>query len=205
MNEEVITSPKIPRRFRITKIFLYIVLIAAFCKTLRGITGTVYCIVSPKSSFHVTLTDSGRCYMKHGLGFDRVPLEYLALSEDDFPIENERLFIGSFQLLITLTDFLPVFLILIQACRLLKAISSSYTPFTEKTTKLIHSIGMIMLLKGALGKLILQVLMTRINFHRLGFVNPYDLNWIVTGLLVLILSDVFYKGCLLQQDADETL
>ena len=112
MNEEVITSPKIPRRFRITKIFLYIVLIAAFCKTLRGITGTVYCIVSPESSFHVTLTDSGRCYMKHGLGFDRVPLE---------------------------------------------------------------------------------------------FVNPYDLNWIVTGLLVLILSDVFYKGCLLQQDADETL
>ena len=46
MNEEVITSPKIPRRFRITKIFLYIVLIAAFCKTLRGITGTV---LSPRN------------------------------------------------------------------------------------------------------------------------------------------------------------
>lgn len=205
MNEEMITSPKIPRRFKITKFFLYIVLIVAFCKTLRGITGTVYCIVSPEASSHVTLTNSGRCYMEDGLGFNQVPLEYLAMTEDDFPIENERLFIGSFYLLITLTDSLPVLLILIQACRLLKEISSCYTPFTEKTTKLIHSAGMIMLLKGALGKLILQVLMTRINFHRLGFVNPYDLNWIVTGLLVLVLSDVFYKGCLLQQDADETL
>lgn len=207
MNEAIITSTKIPRRLRVTKILSYLFLISTiFNRFIRNILNIISYFASSDSAIKIACnTDYGRFYIDGPLGYIRLPFNYLAITASDFPIENAKLFAVSLALLFMIAIDLPILFMLIQACRLLREITSSYTPFTEKTTKLIRSVGIIMLLRGFLGILILQMGINLINFHRIGCDNPFDVTWILIGLFVLILADVFYKGCLLQQDADETL
>lgn len=205
MNEAIITSTKIPRRLRVTKILLYLLLIFIIWKISAEIASAGYYMMSPESSVKVINTDYGTFHIEGYGGYINISFDDLAVRAEDLPVANTQLFAASLLLLLVITHELPMLLILIQASRLLREITTSYTPFTEKTTKLIRSIGIIMLLKGFLGKLILQMGINLINFHHRWCDNPFDFTWILIGLFVLILADVFYKGCLLQQDADETL
>lgn len=205
MNETISTSPKVSKRLNATKIFSYFFLITTIFHAFTGIGNILFYLTSSKSAIEIVTTDFGRFYVDGYFGYIRMPLESLAITTADFPIENPKLFAVSLTLLIFITSKLPILFIVIQACRLLREITSSYTPFTEKTTRLIRSVGIIMLLKGLLGTFILQTGINLINFHRWWVNNPFDSNWVVIGLFVLVLADVFSKGYVLQHESDETL
>ena len=205
MNEAISPSPKVSKRLIATKIFSYFFLITTIFHAFTGIGNILFYLTSSESAIKIATTDFGRLYVDGYFGYIRMPLESLSITTADFPIENPKLFAVSLTLLIFITSKLPILFIVIQACRLLREITSSYTPFTEKTTRLIRSVGTIMLLKRLLGTFILQMGINLINFHRRWFNNPFDFTWIVIGLFVLVLADVFSKGYVLQQESDETL
>lgn len=62
-----------------------------------------------------------------------------------------------------------------------------------------------MLLMGLLGRLIFQASMNIINFRALNFENPWEFHWILSGVITILLADIFERGCRLQQEVDETL
>lgn len=205
MNETLIQPITTPRRLKITKFFFNILLIFLVCETLAVIGNTMGFIATPESSIQIIDKEHRYFRLEGKLGHTSPSYDHVAMVNADLPVENPKLFAVSFNLLLLITEVLPKLFVMLLARRLLKEITASYTPFTDKTPKLIRSAGMILLLKGALGKLILQVGLNFINFRRLSFVNPYEINWILIGLFILLLADVFAKGCALQQEFDETL
>ena len=89
--------------------------------------------------------------------------------------------------------------------RLLMRIRDGHSPFLPVTDGCIRAAGWVLLGKGIFGTLLWQVSVSLIAFQRLYFCNPFDLGEIFAGILLLFLADIFRKGCLLQQESDETL
>ena len=89
--------------------------------------------------------------------------------------------------------------------RLLMRIRDGHSPFLPGTDGCIRAAGWVLLGKGIFGTLLWQVSVSLIAFQRLYFCNPFDLGEIFAGILLLFLADIFRKGCLLQQESDETL
>lgn len=144
----------------------------------------------------------------YGYRFDLL-IGYMILRFGDipngYPIENERMLAVTSAVIILITQVIPVILILAAGIKALRLLLISYSPFVSRMPVWFRRLGVFMILFGILGKSAMQILINYINFGRLFFENPLQYEWIIMGLLLLILSDVFRIGNKLQIDSDETL
>lgn len=151
----------------------------------------------------VSLINTGYSYRFNMLlGYGQVNFENLPSIHT---ISDEHIFIMSVMISCILTKYLPIIIIMIYGGKILKIISNFYTPFNPDMPIYFRKIGIILILVGFFGKLITQLLLSLVNFHKVYFNNPTQLEWIFAGLLIFLLSDIFKQGVKLQQSEDETL
>lgn len=201
MNERNITSAPPLWHLNRARVLFYIALAVIVIKTLGTIADIFYFASQPVSAIQVSASDSR--YSFPGLfGYYRLPFDYLAIYEG---IINGKLFAMSVAVALLLFNSFPLLLIMNLGRKLIKNLKYSYTPFTAETTSYIKKIGIIMICMGSLSRFLFQVSINVVNLHRINFVNPYDLSWILAGIFTFLLSDIFARGCYLQQESDETL
>lgn len=100
---------------------------------------------------------------------------------------------------------IPVFVILMMARKLLAQIKPGCSPFTKKSASAVRTIGIIIICMAIFSTQILQIGMAGFVFHRVYFENPYKLNYILIGLVILVIGKVFRYGCELQEESDLTV
>ncbi|TCL53679.1 hypothetical protein EDD76_1283 [Kineothrix alysoides] len=151
----------------------------------------------------VSLINTGYSY-RFGmlLGYGQISFENLPPIHT---IQDEHIFIVTVIAVGILAVDLPFIAIMIYGRKILRTISNSYTPFHPDMPVYFRKIGIIFILVGFFGKLIIQLLPSLVNFHKVYFNNPTQFEWIFVGLLIILLSDIFKKGVKLQQSEDETL
>lgn len=137
-------------------------------------------------------------------GYAQLRQETLPLTTDVSSI-NGKLFAVTFLVLSLAAYHLPSFFIAWKGCRILHTLKHSHSPFVPEIAEHICWIGRISLFIGLFGKLIIQVGMSVVIDHRIHFDNPYEMPWLLAGVILLLVSDIFKKGCILQKEADETL
>lgn len=120
-------------------------------------------------------------------------------------INNEYVFIRSVIIGNLVTSSLPLFIILIYGQKMLNVITNENSPFVLNMPIYIKNIGIILIIMGFVEKLINQLIINYASFHKLYFNNPIEFKWIISGLLFILLSEIFQKGVYLQKMDDETL
>lgn len=191
------------RHFIWTKFFCYMYFVWAALHVLFGLAGLTVILPHPVSQ--EVLLDS-----QSPLGADLlnryVPLikEYLPFADaSEF---NGKLFSSAFLFLCLIAYDLPILFIAWKGCRILHIMEHHpWSPFIPEIAEQIRWIGKVSLFIGLFGKFIIQVGMGAIIYHIFFFQNPMKMSWILTGLILLLVSDIFNKGCALQKEADETL
>ena len=115
----------------------------------------------------------------------------------------------TFLFVVTLTGILtrtgPYLLIVCFLMRILRSIAKAHTPFLPKAANSIRYIGYCFLVMGLLGKLIYQSVISVAVFGELFFENPIQWKEVFFAVLLLLLADIYKRGCALQQESDETL
>lgn len=149
------------------------------------------------------VTDTGA-----GLRFDLL-IGYAQLSAQHLPVDyaqmDGKLFAISFLVLSLITDKLPLLAIWRYTYTMMKLIGKTHSPFVPKAADCMAWIGRIILCMGVLRNLLMQAGISLVVYHQLYLNNPIEFLWIFLGLIILLISDIFKRGCVLQQDADETL
>lgn len=116
---------------------------------------------------------------------------------------------GIFLFVVTLTGILtrtvPYLLIVCFLMQILRSIAKAHTPFLPKAADSIRYMGYCFLAMGLLGKLVYQVAVSTAVFGELFFENPIQWKEVFFAVLLLLLADIYKRGCALQQESDETL
>lgn len=203
MNEHSPTSTMRPKYITVTRVLFTFFSIYIIWTALVLVVNAVYYGTQPLDLFQ--FTDNGSSYYAEGpLGYTNLSYEYLAFRSSAV-ISNVRLLLVSVCLIHFLAYSIPFLLLMNTGRRLFKILSHSYTPFTDEVTTLLKRAGKTMIFIGIFSKLIFQVVMNIIMLHRFSYNTPYELNWLFTGVITLLLSGIFARGCQLQEEADTTL
>lgn len=120
-------------------------------------------------------------------------------------LPDGRTFLFTFVLAAILTRTLPYLLIVCFLMRILRSIAKAHTPFLPKAVDSILYMGYCFLAMGLLGKLIYQSVISTVVFGELFFDNPIQWKEVFFSVLLLLLADIYKRGCVLQQESDETL
>lgn len=151
----------------------------------------------------IVLENAGYAYEFSSMGgIVRCGMQYLPMYGE---IVSNKAFCEAFLGLSILVRDIPYLVLLAYLVKLLKTIRSSHSPFVAKTTKYARRAGILMVLMGFLQKLVMQTGMAAIAYHTFYMNNPFVPQWILAGVIVLLMSDIFERGCELQQFSDETL
>lgn len=201
MNDNTATAAYKPQHLEITRFLFYIVFIGTALQGLWLIVHAFYFGTLPDAS--INLVNTGNSYFAQGL-FGTLDISFKELCFNS-NVTNSRLFLISFCIVEFLVRTLPLLFIMLIGRRLLTSLSHSHSPFTAETTACIKKMGLTMLLMGLLSKLIFQASLNIINLHELNFENPWEFHWILSGVITILLADIFERGCSLQQEVDETL
>lgn len=103
------------------------------------------------------------------------------------------------------TSKIPYLLIIILLTVIVYKSMKYYSPFITEIMLYTKMIGIILLYIGIFQRLIDQTFLSKLIFSKLYFKNPIQWEYIITGFLLILLSDILKKGCKLQKEADETL
>lgn len=121
---------------------------------------------------------------------------------------NAKVYALTLLSLLFLLQIVPIFLSLLFGHQLLSNIYRSYTPFTSTAVRLLKRIGAAMILLGLVSRLLQQSLMCFIAFHSgfgFNFPQSFSFAWLLQGVIILALAEVFNRGRRLQTESDETL
>lgn len=114
-------------------------------------------------------------------------------------------FVLGFGLTATLTRTVPYLLIICFLMRILRSIAKAHTPFLPEAVDSIRYMGYCFLVMGLLGKLVYQAAVSLTVFGEMFFDNPVQWKEVFFAVLLLLLADIYKRGCALQQESDETL
>lgn len=182
----------------------YVYLLISIWDLLIFLAGLTSILSRPASE--TVIMDSGShlwFYILDG-SFARFPKEFLPFTVDTATV-NGQVFAASFILLTLVSEKVPLLFILWKGYRILRIMRHSYSPFMPEIAGHICWIGRTALFIGFFKKLILQGGMSLIIDHDFMFENPMEISWILTGLILLLVSDIYKRGCALQKEVDETL
>lgn len=160
---------------------------------------------STRTNDEVKVIDTGNAFQVKLLS------GYIKMSYLEFPAkilinppEGKTLAI-TYIALTVITSYIPYSLIFIWLIMILGKVRGAETPFLIDIVPKIKNIGFTFLYIGVFSKLIYQIAISKIVFDKVFF--NISIIWPETffGLLLLLLCDIFIKGCELQQQVDETL
>lgn len=192
------------RHFSWIRTFYYMYLFLFIWNFLANLIGLVSILSRPASETEIM--DSGShlwFYFLDGL-YVQFPKEFLPFPVDTATV-NGQVFAASYLLLILASYKLPMLFILWKGFCILRVMRHSYSPFMPEIARHICWIGRIALFIGFFEKLIVQAGMALIMYNKFVFENPMEISWILTGLILLLVSDIYKRGCALQKEVDETL
>lgn len=183
------------------QILLMFFLIGALAGLIVTVASLGAICIHPASEIVVSDTGSG---LRFDLlaGYANLSAEYLPA---DYTVPDGKLFAVTYLLLDLITDQLPRLLILWLAGKMLNQIGKSHSPFIPEAADYVKWIGRIIMLMGLFRNLLMQAGISVIVYHQISLRNPIDFSWILVGLIVLLVGDIFKRGCVLQKDADEML
>lgn len=165
------------------------------------LVNVVYLGLQPSSA--IKIIDTGYSYR-----FDLV-IGYAQCTYENLPVNVDmtgpKIFSVTFLIMVTLVKDIPYLIALNYARKILNTMKRAHSPFVPELADYMGKIGEILILLGLFSKLVLQVLMGAIAYHTLNFVNPTQFSWVFSGIVVLLISDIFRRGCELQEFSDETL
>jgi len=112
----------------------------------------------------------------------------------------------TFQTFLGISYFAPLFYGIFQVKKILYAVTTEYTPFTEENKKRMKKIAWAIIIYALAGDLLINLAMNMFVTQIYSF-NPIhiSLTGLIIGGLMLILVHIFDIGIELQQDADTTL
>lgn len=189
--------------FRWGWVLCYIYFIGTALSLLVCLTSLISICIRPAAQTEIIRTAGG---LRFDLitGYAQLRQETLPLTTDVSAI-NGKLFAVTFLVLSLAAYDLPLFFIAWKGYRILRTLKHSHSPFVPEIAKHIGWIGRTSLFIGLFKKLIIQVGMSAVIEHQVYFENPYEMPWLLAGVILLLVSDIFKKGCILQKESDETL
>lgn len=191
------------QHFTWTMILFYMYIVGIAERLLMSLANLIFICIRPAAQTAVISTESGlRFYFLSG--YAQLRRETVPIITDASAI-NGKIFAVTFLVLDLIAHQLPLILIAWKGCQILHIMKHSHSPFVPEVAEHICWIGRISLFTGLFGKFIIQAGMSAMIDHRFWFENPFELPWILAGLILLLVSDIFKKGCILQKEADETL
>ena len=192
------------RHFTLTRRIYYIYILVTVYDLFMYLAGLVSVLSRPAAQTEIMDTGTHLWFYIMDGNFVRFPKEYLPF-EVDAPSVDGKLFAAAFLLLTFIANKLPIFFIVWKGYRILRAMKRSYTPFVPEIAGHICWIGRTALFIGLFGNLTIQGGMSLVFQHKFGFMNPTEVSWTLAGLILLLVSDIFKRGCTLQKEVDETL
>lgn len=172
------------------------------CSLIATAASMIYLFLKPAGEIVLKNTGYGYEFPIIGGMYARCGMQYLPQYGE---IISNKAFCEAFLGLSILVRDIPYLILLAYLVKLLKTIRSSHSPFVEKTAKYTRRAGLLMIIMGCFQKLVMQTGMAAIAFHTLYINNPFVPQWILAGVIILLMSDIFDRGCELQQFSDETL
>lgn len=196
-------SKRRDRHFTWTLILCGMYLVGTVGKALFNLVDLIaICIRSAAETVVIKTTEGLRFDLLSG--YAQLRRETMPLTTDVSDI-NGKVFAVTFLLLCLIAYNLPLLFIAWKGCQILYTMEHSWSPFVPEIAEHICWIGRTSLFIGLFHKLIIQIGMSAVIDHRISFNNPTELAWILAGVILLLVSDIFKKGCILQKEVDETL
>lgn len=184
------------------------------CKCLLGI-GAVFLVLQSAGlianicyflcipSDQMRLMDLGDAVKIQALfGYYQISSESLPISYMDVSGKVLGLSISGFSLLF---EKIPLMMILWKCIQIFRQMMRSHSPFTREICCRIKEVGWLVLYLGGLQKLLFQVCVSLVAYHKIWFRNPFQLTLLAAGVAVLAVGDVFVHGFELQKESDELL
>lgn len=188
--------------YNVCEIFVQFAIAFYIVRIIMAIVNVIYAGVQPD----ITITTGGGYYeFDLPLGICRMGQEYLPAGTQ-IP-DNKTVCIG-FLLSAVVFDFVPMLFVLNLIRKILRTFDKSHSPFVPETVVYVKKAGKILILIGVFSELAMKSIVWFLVFHNLSpFALPGDMQtpWIFAGVIVLLVSDIFRRGCELQQFSDETL
>ncbi len=89
--------------------------------------------------------------------------------------------------------------------RMLREIGAGHSPLNPGAVRYIRTAGAALVFLSVCEGLIEQLVMGAVIYGRAVISNPFSILGLFGGLLILLFAGIYRRGCLLQQEADETI
>lgn len=190
------------QHFTWAMIFSYMYIFGTAAAVLISLGSMIFLLIHPDVPEVRDAGNEFQIYVLLGdipLGFDKEILPFADIADVD------QRFAMTYLALNLAVCGLPLLFIAWKGYRILHIMESSWSPFVPEIAAHICWIGRAALFIGLFSKFIIQAGMSAVIYHMFYFCNPFEMPWILAGLILLLVSDIFRKGCILQKEADETL
>ncbi|HIW20420.1 MAG TPA: DUF2975 domain-containing protein [Candidatus Dorea intestinavium] len=195
-----------PNYLGIAKFLFLLITIAIMAATIIQFINLVWAIITPYSS--MSIVNTGYSYKMDELaGHLNLSFSFLGIIDDPL-ISNARVFSISFGITYLLLRSFPQIIMLLIGYKTIKNLTKTYTPFTKKVIKLLRSLAWVMIGFGLFSQLIMQIIVTLINFHTMpntDLVAMIEWGYVMSGVLILVISETYQKGYDLQEEVDTLL
>lgn len=171
----------------------------------------IYLGLQPESSFHVSLADTpsgtiGAAYFTGDSTEDEENLTVIEFSRDVLAVDAanapKSVYLAGHFGRVLLTFMIAVILWLLR--KIFLNIERQETPFMKENCRAIFRIGIAVIVYNYIQGSVLPVTAAAMGVGKLSF-SIIDLAAVGAGLPFICLSYIFEYGCVLQQEADETL
>jgi len=188
------------------KIICALILIVLVARLIMILGVAVY-ELSPQAmddNHVVTIEGNYTKFVNSDLRFTRISLGNEIINpKTDFPKSLPSTFAGLY--FISALMQLPIILIFWWAYGIFKELSIGRTPFVTLIYFKVKKIGIATILFGVFFNIVYSILLQVFVIGSAGFTNPINFYLILTGIILLIVSEVLEYGQRLQSEIDETL
>lgn len=194
-----IAAEKEGTTYWLAKLFVYGFMVYIAATIIWGAAFAVWALTSGK----LEMADMGAAYQfRFLIGSINVLYEYIPGGEY---IVSEKVLAVSFTAFVMLARYLPFLVLLNYIRKLLYICETSYSPFVAPAAVYVKRAGIWIIIMGVFSKAVIQFGTSLAACRQLYVDEPLDYTWIFAGIVLLIVSDIFERGCTLQQESDETL
>lgn len=192
--------------YYICELFVKIAMACFIVQLLWLAAGIIYVGVHPVSDIDMTFIAGNELRINLPVGYVRLSAAYLP--EGNMEIMNEKVLCLGVFIISIITKVIPMLLIMNYIRKMLKTISGSHSPFVKDVVEYIQKAGKLLVIVGVFSRSLLKVSVQLLACRQVDSLSlPGDLQveWILAGVLVLLLGDIFRRGCELQKFSDETI
>lgn len=192
--------------YNVCEIFVKMAMAFFILQLLWLAASIIYVGVHPVSELDMTFKAGNELRINLPVGYVRLSAAYLP--EGNMEIMNEKVLCLGVLIMSIITNVIPMLLIMNYIRKMLKTISGSHSPFVNEVVEYIQKAGKLLVIVGVFSRSLLKVSVQMLASRQIDSLSlPGDLQveWIFAGVLVLLIGDIFCRGCKLQEFSDETI